>query len=442
MDSTAIPTSRTDLAFHKRPCNPDGEMNAFKHSGKLVLLTLLLGASLATIHARQQAIAKASVPALLRWPYLQQVSADSAHIIWATDLRGNPSLEYGISRATPTEVGIISQIISTPSDQHYQHTAVLNNLQPNSWYYYSIYDDNVNLTPDSRRWFQTAPETGDLTFATFGDSGAGSPEQYQVRDQMLSRWRDIDLILHTGDLAYPSGTYAEFQQFFFEPYRDLLAFRPIFPTMGNHEYLTDNGQPYLDFFDLPKTALDITETERYYSFNWGYAHFVALDSETPLQNISESSEIDMVDWLETDLTGDNHIWTIAIIHRPLYSSSPTHPETDVRQKLAPIFEAYGVDLVLSGHNHNYERTHAIHAGARSTLKDGGVVYIVTGGGGGTLYPVPGDWFTAAKAKTHHYVQVDVRKCIMKIMAIDKDGNVIDRAVLDKCPHQAYLPLLP
>jgi hypothetical protein len=409
---------------------------------KLIGLSLVLVSALIFGVADHRAGAETQAAILLRWPYLQQVTSSSAHIIWTTDVQGTPSLKYGTGAPSQPAANITSRSVSTPDGDYTEHKATLSGLQPGTRYTYQIFEGSTNVTPGGQRRFQTAPNDGGFTFAAFGDSGSGTPAQYQVRDQMLNHAPDIDILLHTGDLAYPDGDYAEFRRFFFEVYRELLTGHPVFPVIGNHEYRTDSGGPYLDLFDLPATALDPQDTERYYSFDWGDVHFVALDSEDPLGRISDASDNDMADWLEADLAADDHAWKIVIIHRPPYSSSPIHTETDVREKLVPIFETYGVDLVLAGHNHNYERTHPLRDEVVSTMEEGGIVYVVTGGGGRTLYPVPGDWFTAARAVAYHFVQGQVTQCSLQLTAIDEEGNVIDQALLNKCPYRVYLPFLP
>jgi hypothetical protein len=423
-----------------------GEVHAKESGGgalrrllKLLWLFLLLAMGLPLGASRQRAEAAAAVATLMRWPYLQQVTSDSAHIIWTTNVKSYPQLAYRTGSTYPRWTGITSRLVSTPVGDYYEHKAVLTGLKANTVYRYQIVDAGVNLTPSGERWFRTAPVNGGFTFISFGDSGIGSSEQYQVRDRMSEQ--QYDIILHTGDLDQTVGSYENLEKYHFAVYQEMTSDHPFFPTIGNHEYITDNGRPYLDLFDLPMVALDEQDMERYYSFDWGYAHFVSLDSEGPLYRISDSSDNDMADWLEADLAADDHIWKIAIVHRPPYSSSPRHPETDVREKLAPIFEASGVDLVLSGHNHTYERTYPIRDGAISTIEEGGVVYVVTGGGGYEIYPVPGDWFTAAHADVYHFVKVRVTKCALILTAIDKDGAVIDRAILDKCPYHTYLSLV-
>ncbi len=402
-----------------------------------LLLTTLL------THPSARAIAPAVT--LVRWPYLQQVTPHSARVIWATDAQGSPAFEYAVSYGSATLlIPVASRRVTTPDGDYYEHRVVLGNLAPDTWYTYRIYDAGVNLTPHGERQFQTAPLDGGFTFFVIGDTGTGTTAQRALRDLMTARWAETRLLVHTGDLGYPYGSYAEFQAYCFDIYRELFAQRPLYPVIGNHEYLTQNGAPFLDLFDLPidpNWPWHPGEAERYYSFDVGSVHFVFLDSQDPLRRISDTATDDMADWLAYDLADDDHLWQIAVIHRPPYSSSPAHPETDVRTTLVPLFERYGVDLVLSGHSHNYERSLPLREDSVTTVDGGGIVYIVTGGGGASLYDVPGDWFTAARAKKHHFVQIQVNDCALTITAIDDAGAVIDRAVLEKCPYDLYIPLL-
>ena len=428
-----------------------------KRIGKYIVLPFCISVILfitATTHPRARINPLAATATLQRWPYLQQVTSDSARVLWTTNFKGSPSLEYGIG-SEGQWLSVVSHVVDNGDSDYYQHEAIITGLKPKTWYFYNIYDNGVNLTPNEKSWFQTATTSGEFTFAAWGDSGLCTVEQFEIRDRLRERWYDTQLWIHTGDIAYPNGSndefgpngsYDEFEQCHFDVYQELLSWRPFFPAIGNHEYNTDAGAPFVDIFDLPITPdwdWYLDEVERYYSFDWGDAHFVMLDSHTPLERVNDAVTNDMADWLAHDLANDDHTWKIAVIHRPVYSSSKAHPELDVREKMAPLFEAYGVDLVLSGHNHNYERTYPIRDEAISTLRDGGVVYVVTGGGGNQLYGFDGEqWFTAARAVKHHFVTVRVGKCALYLTAIDKDGNPIDQATLDKCPHQIYLPFVP
>jgi acid phosphatase type 7 len=117
-------------------------------------------------------------------------------------------------------------------------------------------------------------------------------------------------------------------------------------------------------------------------------------------------------------------------HRSPYSSGGEHGSNlTVRQVFAPVFERHGVDLVLSAHDHDYERS----IPWREFVTGGAAVtYVVTGGGGAALYPVGTSAWTAKSASSHHYARVTVGDCVMKLEAVRSDGVVFDQAVIDRC----------
>ena len=209
-----------------------------------------------------------------------------------------------------------------------------------------------------------------------------------------------ELIVHVGDVAYYSGTAEEFQSRVFAIYAPLLRFVPMFPVAGNHEYVTADAAPFRDAFALPNN-------ERWYSFDWGSVHFAAIDTE---QNLAVQAA-----WLDADLAATDLPWKIVFSHRPPYSSGDHGSSTDVRDALGPIMERHGVQLMLTGHDHDYERT----------TPQNGITYVVTGGGGGGLRPVGTSDFTAFSASKFHFVQVEVDPDVLTLHAIDTAGVEFD-----------------
>lgn len=259
----------------------------------------------------------------------------------------------------------------------------------------------------------------EFRFLVFGDSGNGSKEQLVLADLMVEA--DPDFVLHTGDLAYPQGTKTQVQKYVLEVYEELFKVAEFYPSLGNHDYLTENANPALKAFELPGN-------ECYYSFDWGNAHFIALDTNTPLYDGDE-----MINWLRSDLESvkDETLWIFVYFHHPPYTSSAVHdPDLRVQQKLVPIFEEYGVDVVFSGHAHNYERTCRIRSDR--CAKDG-VHYIVTGGGGGSLYGFEAPyWFTVLQKKSHHFLRVDVSGCGLTLEAVGLNRGILDKLGISKC----------
>jgi predicted phosphodiesterase len=322
---------------------------------------------------------------------------------------------------------------SPPYDRYTVFAAEIGGLLPDTTYHYQIYSGGTALLPAEDMTFRTAPDpaTADpFTFLVVGDSGTGSSAQKELRDRMMEQ--PADLILHVGDIAYSSGTYDQFEAYVFSVYQPLFAHLPFFPTSGNHDYRTDHAAPYLDMFDLPGNAWRAGDRERYYSFDWASVHFVALDTEDPLAEISDAASDDMADWLAADLAATDRFWKVAYLHKPPYSAGAHGGNGTVRQRIVPELEQYGVDLVFAGHEHNYERTYPIRNGQVSTVADGGVVYVITGGGGAALRAVGSGWWTAYAASAYEFTRVDVQGCQLRLRAIGLAGDALDDYSLNRC----------
>jgi predicted phosphodiesterase len=339
---------------------------------------------------------------LTRGPYLQSVTATSAIVVWRTDQPGSSRVDYG--------VGAYTRSLELP-DPTTEHVVTLTDLITGTEVLYRVSTDGVELASGSFRTASSPDQT--FTFAVIGDSGTGSSAQAAVADRMVVL--DPDFVLHTGDVVYPDGQADGYDPFFFRPYQALARRAPIFPTLGNHDYHSQRGQPYLDAFYLPHN--NPANTERYYSFDWGNAHFTALDFNT-------GPDPDQLEWLRNDLASTDKPWKIVFYHQAIYSSGPHGYEGWVEAKralLAPIFEQYDVDIVFNGHDHDYERIQPIN----------GVQYIVSGGGGASVYPVVPQSFSAYAESTHHMVFVSVDDCTLTLQSVKPDGTVFDSTTLSK-----------
>jgi hypothetical protein len=215
-------------------------------------------------------------------------------------------------------------------------------------------------------FFVTAPTVGTaIPFRAWivGDSGEGpgDGDQEAVRDAMLNQAPAPDLFLHMGDIAYNTGTDAEFTTNHFAIYQDILRHTSTWPTLGNHEAVespTAGIGPYYEAHVLPTGS---SGTEAYYSFDYANVHFVVLDSMSSGREVTDP----MLQWLVTDLNSTTQEWVIAYFHHPPYTKG-THDSdnfadgegrhTDMREKALGVLEAGGVDLVLGGHSHIYERS--------------------------------------------------------------------------------------
>jgi hypothetical protein len=380
--------------------------------------------------------------ALRRTPYLQSPSTRSVRVAFTATAETEAWVDFaamsdGRWRAVPARAELFDVARTGDIEDYWAYEATLRGLADGGAYCYRVrLGDEVvaeGLRFDSA-W--TDPERP-IRILAFGDSGNGSPEQLAVRDAFMER--EFDLFLHLGDMAYDSGTFPEFEAHVFAPYAELLHRTPTWPTMGNHEAKTRNGQPYLDVYYLPEMALRAADDERYYSFDYGQVHFTCVESnEVPLiaAALDQQDRVtdDMIDWLRADLAASDQPWKIVFFHHPPFTSSEREPNELVRQLIVPVLEAGGVDLVLVGHDHHYERTLPVRELAVAEAgDDAAITYIVAGNGGAGLRTASGDWFTATVEPTRHgFVAITIDGCTATIEAVDTSGGEIDRFTLDGC----------
>jgi acid phosphatase type 7 len=343
-----------------------------------------------------------------RGPYVQGVTASSAVICWVSQHPGSGVVEYG---KTP-ELGCKE----TDPRVRRRHVVALAALDPGSTYHYRV----EGVGGSSSGCFRTAPVGDDsrFSFAVVGDSGSGGKGQLAVA-ALLERLRP-DLVLHTGDVVYPAGQERHYDRRFFAPYRNLIKMVPLFPVLGNHDVRKGNGAAFLENFHPPLGSPG--STKRYYSFDWGNTHFVALDSELYHGDRGSNPE-EQRDFLERDLATTRKRWTVAFLHRSPYGSSRHGGDEKVREDLEPLFVKHGVDLIFSGHDHVYERTVPIT----------GVTYVVSGGGGRRLYPAGNGELTASSVSVHHAVLVRVSGSRLLLETLEVGGKVVDRLELYQ-PH--------
>ncbi len=331
---------------------------------------------------------------LIRAPYLQSMSPTGLVVRWRTDWPTNSVLRFGTNSANLDT--LITLALRTN-----EHQVILGGLAPDTLYYYDV-GTSAQTFGGGPFSFRSAPTNSRAVRVwVVGDAGTGQPPQEEVRDAYYNDEHGgiagTDLWLMLGDNAYESGTDDEYQAAVFEIYRDLLSRAPVWPTLGNHDTGSPGfpGQfPYLDMFTLPtkgECGGVPSGTEKYYSFDYANIHFICLDSET-----SDSGEQSpMMNWLREDLGATDKDWIVAFFHRPPYSFGSHHSDMDpslvqIRERILPVLEANGVDLVLSGHSHVYERSFLLngHYGYSWTLRPEMMLDAGLGRTNSSAYPKP------------------------------------------------------
>ena len=227
----------------------------------------------------------------------------------------------------------------------------------------------------------TGVQTCALPIWIVGDSGTANANARAVRDYYLNYAtnRPADLFLMLGDNAYNDGTDAEYQAAVFDTYPTVLRNTVVWPTIGNHDTAHSAtppaNLPYFNIFSLPKNGESggvPSGTEKYYSFDYANIHFVCLDS----MSSSRATNGAMADWLRADLAAHTQEWLVAFWHHPPYTKGSHNSDSEtelleMRQRFLPILEEHGVDLVLCGHSHSYERSVLLqgHYGLSGTLNN-------------------------------------------------------------------------
>ncbi len=391
----------------------------------------LLAAALCLV---SRAGAQSTTP-LTRYPFLQDVRPDRATVVWITPDLAEGLVEFsgegGFFRSVPAQVTDIPRPVTGLPIPYYKYQATVAGLTPGAQYSYRVLMDGGELAPPADFRFRTAGP-GPFTFLAFGDSGSGSPEQFLLAQVMFRE--NPALVLHTGDIGYPHGSFTDLRNNFFAIYSPLLRRAPFFPCPGNHEYESRDALPYVLSYTAPAETVPPPDRGRYYSFDWGDAHFVSLDTNDPL-TLAIQSGGPMLRWLDEDLGRTRKLWRIVYFHHPVWPTT-THEENLVsalvRQHVEPILDRHDVQLVLSGHEHTYQQA-APRRGGLFVGAGLGTVNIVTGGGGGFLYPVTPREGLVFAASAYHYLRIRVDGPTLDLRAIDINGQTIDQFTLTTPP---------
>jgi hypothetical protein len=311
-------------------------------------------------------IAQSALNAVVtRGPYLQKANQNSVIIRWRTDIATDSRVDVGVSP-------ILMNNTTTNQNFTTDHEVLVSGLNPNTSYFYGVGHFSQLLASGNNMYFETLPnegESGDYEFLVLGDCGTGYQEQIDVRNAVIGAYGNhFDGMLLLGDNAYQSGFDSEYQSNFFEKYTEFTNNTVIWPAPGNHDY--NNHIPfspdpaYYDAFNLPTNGESggvPSGTEKYYSYNFGNIHFISLDS----YDVPRSASAAMATWLNQDLAANNEKWVVAYWHHPPYTKGSHDSDNDnfldgelveMREEIVPILEAYGVDLILNGHSHSYERS--------------------------------------------------------------------------------------
>lgn len=345
-------------------------------------------------------------------------------VVWRTnddDTRAGV-VRYGVGGLTAEAPGITYKYVSGYSAQGPEvriHEAHLCGLTPDTEYQYQVVSDEAHVSP--LYTFRTAPDMGaapdaEVVIANVGDSRDGYAVWAMLVEQL--RVRAPDLVLYSGDAVTIGPDQDEWDEFFAagEP---LLSAVPMTFAHGNHEL---HAVGYYAQLALPGD-------EATYAFDYGPAHITVLDTTPPLRADLTGP---IKDFLGADLAAHaTNPWKIVNHHYGIYSASNHGGDPTLVAEWVPLYDEHHVDLVLTGHDHNYERTLPMKAGVPVATPAEGTVYMVSGGAGAPLYLSGTGTWTAFSSSVYSAMTLRIRTSMLVLDAFDQTGAPLDTLTITK-----------
>lgn len=377
---------------------------------------------------------------ILTGPYLSWLTPTSATIGW--EVIAEKSLT-----AKP-----YASLSGTYPDAKIQFRSVrLKGLQPDTTYRYRLKTGNGAWSYEGKEFaFRTLPppEAQSMRFAVIGDTqrGDSKPEAAEVERKLfglIHAWGP-SLVLHMGDLLDTgrgdgiNGHKAWYRAF--ERNREMRASTFMAPTLGNHCWLGKGHGWFADYFaDLaaqPAGSDNKAVPPFHYSFDVANVHFICLCSEAARisggKNVTDErlrdlpfSYADQLRWLEKDLAATKAPWKVVFFHKPLHTVGGYPSGEDFRKDVGTLLDKHGVQLVLSGHDHSYQKTWRIRNVTRERA-DTGSVQVVSGGGDTKQFDRTREaGWNIVHQKINHYLQVIVTENELRVQAVDVNGAMFD-----------------
>lgn len=304
------------------------------------------------------------------------------------------------------------------------HKAAVENLEPGTAYVYRVGDGEGHYS--AQGVFETAPLTGESTkFLVFGDSQAADLPGFTIWGNTLKKAMDenpdAEFVVHLGDMV-DNGFKEQEWNWWFSQAQEQLMRTTVVTVVGNHEVTGTKGNgDFLAHFNHPQNGTDRQKGTNY-SFDYKDIHFAVLNSE---YDYAEQKE-----WLRSDLAGTDKKWKIVFFHRGPYGS--IYDTEVVRNEWTPVFDEFGVDLVMNGHDHIYLRTYPMKGNAPAADGDG-TTYIIPGATGPKFYDLtPRPWqyiYNDEDVQMFSSVVVSGSKLTVETKTID--GRVVDTFELEK-----------
>jgi len=358
-----------------------------------------------------------AAPVVVKGPYAQDVSKGAVTIMWELSEAAQVILKHGYAPEA-----LDAEVISPAG---VMHEVRLSGLEEGRALYYRLGGAEARQNQYAEGganslsgMVQLPPIAGEWRFVVVGDTRSGHDTHHAITRLVAAEHPSF--VINTGDLV-SDGLVEENWGKFFDIEHDMLVSTALFPVIGNHDSENGTADLYFKYFSPPKNP---EGTEAYYKVRYGNVLVLVLDSEvaTYLGSLSEAQKT----FIETELRAAARDATIehrfAAIHQGPYASDPDRSGNASMRAMMDVFGTGLTNSIFSGHDHNYER-------GRS---ENGVTYVVTGGGGASLYDVgaigqktlpPHEVFF--NKKDYNYVLVTVDGLRARFEAKDLSGTLID-----------------
>jgi hypothetical protein len=344
---------------------------------------------------------------ILMTPYLQGVTSKSIYVMVETDSKNDVQVEYSKENDKNTYTAQTAFFVPVKEKSNvYVHRVLLDNLEGATRYKYEVINGNGQTYAGT---FTTAPKEGGVfKFAVMGDCRS-NPKIHSVISKEIRKHEPL-FSIYTGDLCYDGKYNSWIKEFFVTDELALISNVPFFNSVGNHEYGTNATDA---FMQAPATTN--TSSKYYYSFDYGEIHFIILNSQEFLKKGSPQ-----YDFAKDDLKNSNKKWKIAVIHQPIYCYGGHGYNSSLFDLCDNIFEPSGVNLVLSGHSHFYQRNLV-----------NGITHLIVAGGGAPLYTPKDGNYTKKTVKEYNYGIFEASPNVLKVKIYDIYGKILDEFELTK-----------
>ena len=336
-------------------------------------------------------------------PYPMLPTLHSVTVCWVTDTETTGgSVRYSPGTTLESDPQREKSAQETGPKTRY-HRVTIDGLAPYTRYAYQVTESGKTAT--AATFLTAAPADQPFHFIAYGDCRTQPEKHAAVLHRMMAFHPDF--VVQTGDLV-ADGTNEAHWDVFWKTATPLMRDTAYFPALGNHE---KEGAPYFHYFGVPSE----------YSFDYGNAHFIALDSNRPPEEFKAQEE-----FLRKDLAAhQDATWRIVFFHHTPYTCVDKPGRRDLAKalsaRLEPILKEGKVQFVINGHDHDYQRH----------VPPSGITYVVTGGGGAPLYTVTPDTPYVKKAKmAYNDCEITVDGPTLTLRAVEPDGAEIEHFTLD------------